>query len=261
MDIHGCVPPYTAFCGAVELSAGLLLLFERTRVPGSLLAMANVLVLNLCYDVDVKLYSFHLFLMSVVLLLPNLHGLANYLLRGRAATPVVLRLPQGQRRWPRNTGRALLATVVGLTLYNGLKYAVEGARHPWSTANRPPVAGAWNVTSFVVNGTELAANDPRHWRQLVIDFPTFWVVHYSNANARAGNFTARPQGANRVHLQGGSTGSSVEFTWERPTPHSLTLTGTVDGSPAVLRLQQADDRQYELTTRGFHWVSEYSYNW
>ena len=58
----GYSPLYNLFSGAVECAAALLF-FRATTTLGALLsvaAMSNVLLLNLCYDVPVKLGAAHL---------------------------------------------------------------------------------------------------------------------------------------------------------------------------------------------------------
>ncbi len=62
---------YNLFTGLVEFTAGALLFIPRLSTLGSLLsvgALANVLLLNLSYDVPVKLYSFNLLLMGLFLM-------------------------------------------------------------------------------------------------------------------------------------------------------------------------------------------------
>ena len=61
---------YSVFGGAAEVLGGILLLIRRTTTLGALIVMAvmtNVVMINLCYDVQVKLYSIHLLLFAVVL--------------------------------------------------------------------------------------------------------------------------------------------------------------------------------------------------
>src|SRR5581483_5890697 len=56
----GASRAYTMFSGSAEVIAGLLLLFRRTTSLGAMAAFAvmlNVVLLNFCYDVPVKLYS------------------------------------------------------------------------------------------------------------------------------------------------------------------------------------------------------------
>ncbi len=71
----GASMAYTIFAGASEVLGGALLLFRRTTLLGALVSaavMLNVVMLNYCYDVPVKLYSTHLLLMAVFLTAPDL---------------------------------------------------------------------------------------------------------------------------------------------------------------------------------------------
>ncbi|MFT4532886.1 MAG: hypothetical protein ACJA1A_002330 [Saprospiraceae bacterium] len=64
---------YTMFVGWLEFLGGLFLIFRRTMVFGSLMTfgvMLNVFMLNMCYDVPVKLLSLHMVFMSLYLLYP-----------------------------------------------------------------------------------------------------------------------------------------------------------------------------------------------
>ena len=79
--------PYVIFTGAAEMLGGLLLAARRTTLLGALVCigvLSNVVMLNLSYDVPVKLYSSHLLLMAVFLAAPDLRRLA-VALRGRDA--------------------------------------------------------------------------------------------------------------------------------------------------------------------------------
>ena len=69
----GSSRPYTVFAGLMEALPGALLFFRRTTTIGALLLLAvmgNVVLLNFCYDVPVKLYSTHLWLMCLLLAAP-----------------------------------------------------------------------------------------------------------------------------------------------------------------------------------------------
>jgi len=84
----GASYPYQIFAGAVELLAGILLLVPGMETLGALsavAAMTNVFMLNLSYDVSVKLFSGLLLLLSVFLLLPDLRRLVNFFLLHRTA--------------------------------------------------------------------------------------------------------------------------------------------------------------------------------
>ena len=66
----GYSPAYNVFAGGAEALGGLLLLFRRTTTLGAVVAigvLTNIVMLNFCYDVPVKLFSIHLTLMATAL--------------------------------------------------------------------------------------------------------------------------------------------------------------------------------------------------
>ena len=65
----GASPGYAIFTGVCEFAGAFLLLFRRTRVFGSLFlatVLINVVLLNVFYNVMVKLLSIHLLLVDLV---------------------------------------------------------------------------------------------------------------------------------------------------------------------------------------------------
>src|SRR4051794_10148938 len=77
----GAAPGYETFVGSMEMLAGILLFFPRTSMFGALVCLADtteVFMLNMTYDVPVKLFSFHLIMMSLVLLAPELPRIASF---------------------------------------------------------------------------------------------------------------------------------------------------------------------------------------
>jgi hypothetical protein len=64
----GSSPWYEIFCGAMEVLAAGLLFFRRTALLGAIVAaivMFQVFVLNMCYDVPVKIYARHLLVFAL----------------------------------------------------------------------------------------------------------------------------------------------------------------------------------------------------
>ena len=64
----GASPAYEIFAGCAEVLGGVLLILPRTTMIGALVCVADmteVFMLNMTYDVPVKLFSFHLFLLAL----------------------------------------------------------------------------------------------------------------------------------------------------------------------------------------------------
>ncbi|HEY1377224.1 MAG TPA: hypothetical protein VGF55_10545, partial [Gemmataceae bacterium] len=82
--------PYTAATGIVEFTCGVLLITRRTTLLGALCSVGatlQVFLLNMCYDVPVKLMSGHLVLMALTLIAPDVPRLAAFFVLGRPVAP------------------------------------------------------------------------------------------------------------------------------------------------------------------------------
>ena len=84
----GASRPYETITGAAEVAGGLLVLIPQTTKIGAILCLvdtADVFALNITYDVPVKLFSFQLVVMSLVLIAPDARRLVR--LPPRAGRP------------------------------------------------------------------------------------------------------------------------------------------------------------------------------
>ncbi|MDQ3366092.1 MAG: hypothetical protein M3680_11765, partial [Myxococcota bacterium] len=159
--------PYTIFSGLVEALAGVLLLWRRTTLLGALIAIAvmtNVVALNLCYDVPVKLFSMELLLVAVLIALPHARRLAAALL-GIATVAVAPRV-RGSARSERVCRAAKLAALTA--------FAVAGYEQYQRAQTFPPppneLHGTWVVASFTADGVERPPllTDDQRWRKLIV---------------------------------------------------------------------------------------------
>ncbi len=85
----GASRPYTIFAGLGEVVAAFFLLWRHTALLGAIVAVAvmtNVVMLNYCYDVPVKIYSTHLTLMGLLILVPDARRLLALLMGNRNPT-------------------------------------------------------------------------------------------------------------------------------------------------------------------------------
>jgi uncharacterized membrane protein YphA (DoxX/SURF4 family) len=151
----GASPSYEIFAGGAELLGGILLIFPRTTTLGALLCLADmiqVFMLNMTYDVPVKLLSFHLILLSLFLLAPDLRRLANFFLLNRAAgVPAHPPLFSGP-----NANRIALAAqiIVGVWLLGMNAYGAgsPGTNTAADEPSRPSTAsGMWNSSRWTAS--------------------------------------------------------------------------------------------------------------
>ncbi len=89
----GASRPYTIFAGLGEVTAALLLVWRKTAVLGALVAlgvMTNVMMMNFCYDVPVKIFSTHLVVMSLMIICVDGGRLFNLFVANRPVPPADL---------------------------------------------------------------------------------------------------------------------------------------------------------------------------
>lgn len=109
----------------------MLLLFERTETIGALgsaAVMLEVAVLNYCYDVPVKLYSTHLFVMSVFLLLPDFKPMWDFFVRRKPAALEGVWVPRSERRALRIARRTAFVLVCFLCVWVNVLGGYMGTR-------------------------------------------------------------------------------------------------------------------------------------
>ena len=260
----GAAPGYERFIGSAEVLGGLLLLLPWTTLIGALVTLGvcfGVFMVNMTYDVPVKLFAFHLVLMSIVLIAPDARRLINWFVLNR---PVV---PAAPPRYGSTTGShrgwiyaqlAFLALALGLQIQGGM----EGYKAYGPGAPKSPLYGIWNIDSMSTNG-ELRpplTTDTLRYRYAVFQTPTGTTFQKMDQSfERFGSTIDTVKHTLTLRKASDSTWKSV-LTYERPTPTRLTVEGDIDGKRVRMAMTQRDLRSFLLISRGFNWVQEYPFN-
>ncbi len=242
--------PYTIFAGLCELVSGVLLMWRRTTTIGALVAaavMTNIVLLNFCYDVPVKLYSLELLIAAIAIAAPDLRRLITAAL-GRATLEVPPRI-----RSSIGVERARFAVKLGL-----LGACAVG----WCTAlatvedDRPPpseLAGAWDVTAFALDGVDHPplATDGERWSRAI--FARGGLIVRLMPETRVG-YRARVDEMRKTIELANVIGERELWTYTRPDAEHLVLDGSRRGRNYHVVLTRAPASLLE--TRGFHWIQE-----
>jgi uncharacterized membrane protein YphA (DoxX/SURF4 family) len=255
---------YCAFTGAAEVVGGILLFWRRTTTLGALLiigVMSNVVMLNFCYDVPVKLFSVHLLLASCWLLAPDVRRLFDVLVRNRATMPVVLEAPgepmSPRRARLRRVARIVtIACIIGFTTYGEVD--MLGARPDRFVA----LEGYYRVDRLVWNGHDSPPllTDGARWRALVIS-PTGIVglrtmqdeITYYSLDAKEGAPLTGP-----IDIDSYSDDTVLgQWTIARLDATHLRIHGALSHDQFDATVTRYPDTGASLlTSRGFHWVNE-----
>lgn len=277
----GFSTPYTFFGGVMELIPAMLLFFRRTALLGALLLMgvlANVVMLNLCYDVPVKIYSSHLFVMSILVTWPDVNRLMQFFLRNKATMPVPERR-KFSKPWMER-GRIVAKALFIVSVLGQQSYSTWNImKSVPSPESAPPIFGVYEVISFTRAGVNVppSLTDETRWRyfllseyrnkQLALVTTMTGDKKFVSAKLDAQQKTLlleEPSGEQTISVSPDllqpkkSFPMTLQFTEQEGHLHSLE--GKVDEAPVRMELKKLRKEEFPLMTRGFHWVNEFPFS-
>jgi hypothetical protein len=262
-NFMGTSAAYQTFTGVGESLAGFLLLWRRTAVLGALLGagvMANVVALNFCFDVPVKLSSSMYLLMLLFVLAPHAKRLAAiFLLHRPAALPELTPFPV-RRTWLRRT---LAAVYLAFAAWVTIEPALQAYRHLTTfgrLAKPGPLDGFYRVESFSRNGVLDRANeDAARWVRMGITKGRLGTIVRADGQPVRYYLAVVPK--KKMLAFSSYTDPSAEpvLTYTEPQPGLLRLEGDFEGAKTIVLLRRQPDPGL-LMTRGFHWINEVPLN-
>lgn len=268
----GYSAPYEIFSGAAEVLIGLLLFNRKTITAGILLAMAvytNVMVLNLCYDIPVKLFSTHLVAMSFFLLAQEQKRILSFFLFNTTTVGSDLYQITLKKKWQIITRYLLKALfiifIILLPLYNDYKRYLKVK----SASDQKPIrSGIYDVADFVINKDTIPAivGDSTRWTNFILHPGTTGSLISSDTLFRKiygrsyfGYFvdSTKNEIAFKWPWGGRQTDSLFTLKYSIPDSSTILLRGPVKGDTVFVRLKRTN-KQYRLAEKQFHWLSEYN---
>jgi hypothetical protein len=245
----GTAPVYERLAGVAEVVGGMLVLTRRTAALGALVCagvLANVVTMNVCYDVPVKIDATHLLMLSLFLLLPNARRLLDALVLGRSVAALET-TPTFAPRWRRPLVALSVVLIAGV-LYT---QAAASARHYEAEDGAPPPDpyGVYDVEEMRRDDAIVAPllTDPTCWHRLYFGRRGAGVVYADGSRE-----TLALPGPTR----GTWAWTRSTFTVGRAEEGRLLVEGTVDGRHIAVRARPTDPRNLRLVQRSFHWYFE-----
>jgi hypothetical protein len=250
----GASTSYSVFAGLAETLGGALLLWRRTATLGAVLVaavMTNVVMLNFCYDVPVKLYSMQLLIAAIVIALPGARRMLIAALGGAVADI------QPRTRWAPRWERA--RRIAKLVVVTGIVYALCARIYniPNINSHRHELYGAWTVDRFVVDGLERPplATDPVRWRMVAAN-PTRLVIHPMTGPRELMKLVVDATHHTLAVVPEDSKNAADNEIWSytRTAPDHLEIVAVHLGMHLQLSLHLQPEAP--LLARGFHWINE-----
>lgn len=266
----GYSTPYQVFSGIAEVMVALLLVWRRTALLGALLAVgvfANVAVLNLAYDIPVKIYSLNLLVASIFLVWQERSRLFGFFLQNQTVSPSTLYEKYFSKKWVRISRIILKVFFIvmsfGLTTYNYYEYFVQFHKDN-SRILEPIQPGIYHVELFVKNGDTIPESlaDTLRWRDIIFDYNGAGSLSANDSTLRMrygrAYFNYLPDSLGTQlewRISSWDSLPAVTFQMEFPKEGKMVLSGKKEEDSLFVVLQKLN-RHFPLTERQFHWISE-----
>ncbi len=249
----GSAPAYEIFTGCAQVAAGLLLIVPRTATLGALISLADmilVFMLNMTYDVPVKLFAFHLILLSCFLLAPDVPRFVRLALSTQAQLFRSVRA----NRIAFAAQMILGLWLVGLYCHHSLGvWSTRGGGRPL-----PALYGIWEVRQMSIDEQPRPPllTDSTRWRRAIFDYPDRMAFQRTDESFAPYGASVNLPERTLALTKSDDKNWTASFTFQRPAGDQLILDGRMDNHQVHMELQLTDRNSFLLVSRGFHWTQE-----
>ncbi len=253
---------FNMFVGCMEVLGGLLLIPRKTITLGAIVTtgvMLQVLMMNLFYDIPVKLFSAHLMMMALVIFAADWKRCKQVFIKNETAHAINYYKISEDSHYKKMVFWSKIILV--LILCSALSYSGYQREHTYGDKReKPALYGIWEADTFVKNNDTLPPliTDATRWRYLIIDRKGYATLQFMDDQKKRMTLhidTIKEQ----LTLYEGEWELSDNFTYMH-SDDALHIKGKLYGDTLDIRLKAKDLRDFELINRDFHWINETPYN-
>ena len=241
----GSSPAYSAFAGFCQVTAGVLLLFRRTYVFGALIAfgvMTNIVVLNFCYDVPVKIFSTNLALISLFIIHNNWSSILMFLIGKPSKINFVgFRF---NKKWLQITSKILIVLyILVITVGMSMSRIINTEENT-------------NEKFFAVYKNENQSTDSLTLTKMIID-DGYAQIFYKNDTVVSWDFKFDEKENTIFFKAADSTKTDIKLHFKPIENNKIEF---LDSGKSLGKFSITKKEDFELLKRGFNWTNEYPYN-
>ncbi|MEP6611546.1 MAG: hypothetical protein ABJA76_06665 [Mucilaginibacter sp.] len=256
---------FNYFTGIAEISVGLLLFFRKTSTLGAIVGFVvagNIMAINYCFDVPVKLLSTALVIMCLFLMTRDATRLINFFFKNADAKPSNLTPHRFKAKWKNITLTALKVLLIAYTLILDFTQALSAEKQYGNKAPKPPLYGLYNVETFIKNRDTLKplTTDTARWSKFMISYEGSAQIKLMNDSMKRFSFKADVKKHTIVANTYADTVNKYHLTYATLSPGVLILKGNWKKDSINVTLRKIDATKFRLINRGFHWINELPYN-
>jgi uncharacterized membrane protein YkgB len=260
---------YSFFIGFSEVLAGILLLFRKTSLLGALLSilvMFNVFIINMCFDVPVKIFSFQLTMLGVYLAWPYFKHLYNLFILHKNEVLVKEQQILFSKKWKvffkviKILAVIDLAFFIGYNEYKNIDKYGDGVK-------KNALYGIYDTKHFVVNkDTILPLNtDSTRWDFIFFDNRNNEdvVCGVNTMTKKRLRFDVVIDSLQKQNITLTDMQDSLiqyKFKVEKLDSVQYVFKGVFGKDSIKIWTKKRDLKNFRLINTPFRWINEYPYN-
>ncbi len=259
---------YQFFSGLMEVTVGLLLLNRRTVLLGSLLGIGvftNVFLLNIFYDIPVKIFSFQLLVACIYLSAHSYNRILRVFVFNKPVDKDLSWEYQYTKKWHKPTRLIAKTLFIGVfCLYPIYQYKGFADSRKAISDVKPFTSGVYQFNNFILNGDTIPPNvtSQIHWKDIIFDKGGRGSINSNNSLFRElygrGYFSFKVDSTNNtIDLTTNTAGIDTVYQakYSQINDKKFILKGKMRNDSLVMEIERTN-RHFQLTERQFHWMSE-----
>ncbi|GAA4275648.1 hypothetical protein [Aquimarina mytili] len=250
---------YTRFSGIVEVLVGVLLLYRRTVVFGSLILigiMLNVFMMNMSYDIPVKSYSIVLIVMGIFILAPDIKRILEFFVLNKVVQPKII-APYFSKQKHITTGYIVKGLCICFLILSSINFFMKIKQE---RSEKSVLYGIYEVEEFIKNNDTLAplTTDSFRWKRLIIDKRNSGV---QTMDERIVHFKEKTDTVSKTLTLTSYKDSTDIQSFSYIIKDSLYIFESIYKSDTLkIKAKKKERDEFLLINRGFHWINEYPFN-
>lgn len=237
---------YNLILGFLELLAGTFILFKTTRFAGLLLSLViliQVLAINLCFDISLKLFTTFLLLLVLLLLRSKIEPLYLFLFRNQFR-PV----KEYTLQWPFGWVKAVLKTLfVFMLLFENIAPYAATANWNDDLSQRPFLHGAYEVAK--------GSNKRFPVKRFFIHRDGYLIFQFENEEMEDFRLRINPGENELICID--NQNMEWHFSYQFSARDSVLMIESLDSlQPLQLKAKSINWRKLPALSPSFHWTME-----
>lgn len=252
------------FAGLLEIIGGLLLIPRRTTTLGSFIiigVMLQVAMMNMMFDIPVKLFSIHLILMAFVIFMTDIRRFSSVFIKNKATESYNYYHPITSDSYHKTIDK-LKKILVPIILITACILGYLGELNVSDKNHKPHLYGIWETEIFIKNKDTIKPllTATERWRYLVIENKRKAIIRTIDDKILHYNFKVdTTKQTISMYLEGREI-DSFNINYIYKNNNYLKLRGHLDSDSIEVILKKKNLEDFPLKSRGFHWINERPFN-